>query len=282
MPGAISYNIYRSDSVRGTGFDFAAPYDTITGDGVGKIIYADVGAYTDGLDHSWVIRAVGSGGENTTDSGEIAFKKLYSFFIGAGAGGDNNYFGLPYRSNITWGSDNGNSKALLLDMRAFGSPANGISSLNKFDQDSGTWVVQSPSPAPFKWALQPGDGYRAVCVVPMTYALVGSHDPAVVLNFRIGAGAGGDNNYVVLPYHFNNIYEAYANNSKALLFNIIVDGIPADGISSINRWDQNNGIWQAQTIPSVPKWVLAPGDAYRYVATVASMDWQCPVTTLGP
>ena len=112
----------------------------------------------------------------------------------------------------------------------------------------------------------------------MDYALVGAHDSSVILNFNVGAGAGGDNNYVVLPFHYNVINGADANNSKALLNDIRANGNPTLGITSINQWDQDTGVWTAQSPGPAPfKWVLEPGEAYRYVAT-ASVDWTCPVT----
>lgn len=64
VANATSYNIYRSYSVRGDGFNFSTPYVTIPGDGIGKIIWIDTGTYADNNNYSWIVRAVGAGGEN--------------------------------------------------------------------------------------------------------------------------------------------------------------------------------------------------------------------------
>jgi hypothetical protein len=277
--GATQYNIYRSTSVRGTGFNFAAPYAVAT-PGVTKTIWIDTGAYATPDSYSWVVRSAAGALENTTDRDNIGFKLVKSIYIGAGAGGSNNYVGLPYRVNITNGVNVNNGKALLLDIRAYGSPINSVSSLNRFNQDTGLWQAQTPAGANL-FDLTAGEAYRAVATATTTYKIVGAYNSTVVMNFRTGAGAGGTNNYFVIPYHFQVINGVNINNSKALLLDIRANGVPTNGASSLNRFNQDTGLWQAQTPAGANLWTLAPGEGYRLVVTVASISWTAPVATPG-
>jgi hypothetical protein len=248
--------------------------------GTGKVIWVDAGAYADASNYSWIVRSANGAFENTTDSDNIGFKLVKSIYVGAGAGGSNNYVGLPYRLNITNGVNMNNAKALLLDIRAYGSPINSVSSLNRFNQDTGLWQAQTPAGANL-FDLTAGEAYRAVATATTTYKIVGAYDSTVTYNFYIGAGAGGDNNYFVLPYHYQLINGVNINNSKALLLDIRANGVPINAASSLNRWNQDTGLWQAQTPAGANLWTLAPGEGYRLVVTVASISWTAPVATPG-
>ncbi|MBA3045226.1 MAG: hypothetical protein FP824_03340 [Euryarchaeota archaeon] len=279
ISGATEYRIYRSTSVRGDGFNYSSPYDVVPATGTGKIIWTDVGAYATASDYAWVVTSVFGTTENL-DISNIAWKKCITLRQGMGSAGmDQNYISLPYRVNITYSTHTNNAAALIGDMRTYGTPINGISSVNRWDSNNSMWQART-SFAGTNFVLKPGEGYRAVVTLPVViYKMVGAYDPDYIHLLFKGTGvAGADNNYISLPYH----YAFTANTAAYLISNIRGTGTPINAVSSVNRWNQDTSMWEARVMIAGTNFNLMPGECYRLVLSTASeMTWTCPVATLG-
>jgi len=274
---ASYYYIYRSNSVRGGGFNFSSPYDVVLATGTGKVLWVDVGAYADASDYTWVVRAVIGGNEVQTPSNP-AWKLVYTLRQGTGmAGADQNYISLPYRLNIA-GSTVNTAAALMTDMRARGSPTNSVTSVNRWNQTTGLWETRTMV-AGINFPLKAGEGYRVIInVAQVIYKIVGAHDPYFTYNLsKVNTTYGGDNNYISLPYH----YSFAENSARGLITNLRSAGSPVNGASSVNRWNQDISIWEARIAIAGTNFILKPGECYRVVVTVPTVTWQCPVATLG-
>jgi hypothetical protein len=278
--GATSFNIYRSTSVRGTGFNFAVPYAT-TPAGVGKTIYVDLGAYADASNYSWVVRAVSAGGENTTVptvGSNMGFKLMYNLFRGTGPNtADMNYISLPYRVNYT----SNDAIGLRAEIRNFGAPTLAIASVARFNSNSGLWEIRTGAGTNFP--LTPSEGYR-VAMAPgfdaCTFKIVGAYNRSVITNMIRGTGPNtADMNYISLPYH----YTFATLDAIGLRADIRANGAPTLAIASVARWNSNSGLWEIRTGAGT-NFALTPGEGYR-VAMAPGFDacaWTCPAATPGP
>jgi hypothetical protein len=252
----------------------------VAGDGIGKIIWADAGAYADMSNYSWVVKVIYGAGEDIAVSNP-AWKLMYPLISTGIYGGDLNYISLPYRMNVTSGSNVNNAAALLGDIRAYGTPANAATSVGRWNQDTSFWEKRIPI-AGTNFPLTAGEGYMVVVNQNATYKIVGAHDPGVVQTFRIGTGiAGADQNFISLPYHFNIIQGTSYNLSAALLYNIRTYGIPTNGATSVGHWRADIGWWEMRTMVGGASFPLKPGECYRVIVTQVSVTWDCSVAIWG-
>ncbi len=269
--GSLSYNIYRSMAVDGTGFNFAVPYDNVV-NVAGLNVYDDTGAYGDANDYAWVVRSVGAGGENTTDLDNIAFKRVVNMFTGAGSfSTTDNYIALPYRTEFALAAD------LITDMRNYGVPGLSVSSVNRWNQDTSAWESRSPF-AGINFPITAGEAYRAVVTAAnIEWKMVGAYDSTVFYDLFTGAGPfSTTDNYVALPYHAN------LNVAADLIGSMRNDGVPGLSVSSVNRWNQDTSAWESRSPFAGINFPITPGEGYRAVVTAPSVIWTCPVVVPGP
>jgi hypothetical protein len=99
---------------------------------------------------------------------------LFNLRIGAGTVTPSlNYIALPYHFDIVISLYTNDAKALRTHIRTYGNPAYSISSVGRWDSDTGLWQVVTISGY---FPLLPGEAYRIPPVVP----LVQWHCPVAV------------------------------------------------------------------------------------------------------
>ena len=245
---ANSYNVYRSNYVNGSG-----PWESIGT--TSNLFFVAAGNLSDSNNYSYVVKSKNAGGENATAS-NIAFKLCYQLYVGAGVGGDLNFVSLPYNFSIGSGATYNTMRGLRNDI--------GASSVKRWEQDSGTWTTVGAFGTDYP--LEPGKSYSVVVASSILYKMVGAYRN-ITLSLYVGAGVGGDQNFVSLPYHCNVGSGATYNTMRGLRNSI--------GASSVKRWEQDSGTWT--TVGAFgTNYPLEWGKGYT-VVVASSIDWVCPV-----
>jgi hypothetical protein len=286
IPDANVYNIYESNRVNGTGFNFASSTYSVPGDGEGKIIYQLAGKYSDSNSYSWIVRAANGTEENTdvpATGGNMAYKLVKTLTIGTGVvNAAFNFIALPMVLNITNGNDTNNAAALRSDMRSFGNPINSINSIRRWNSNTGNWEIRTDVGTNF--TLKAGEAYIVEpTVASVTYKVVGAHNQSAnAYNLIISNGTVTPSlNYIALPYHFYIVNGVNTNNAVALRNSMVEYGSPMNAISSIARFNSNTGIWQVR-ITVGTNFALTVGEGYRVVPRSASVTYVCPLSVPGP
>ncbi|MDG6220922.1 MAG: hypothetical protein QCI38_05685, partial [Candidatus Thermoplasmatota archaeon] len=183
VDNALWYMVYRSTLTNGNGFDFGTPIANVS-----TSWWIDAGALTNGSNYSYVVRAKNIAGEGPVSNS--GFKLRYFLRKTTTAGGDQNYISIPYNFDITAGPFYNTAKALRF--------ATGALSVSRWNQATGAY--DTVTAVGTDYALNPGEGYVLVVDSDKWYDLVGSHNNSIQLHLFKTATAGGDQNYITLPY----------------------------------------------------------------------------------
>jgi len=256
---AYGYLVYRDT------FVVDNPYDVVIGGGITE--YTDIGAYSDGSDHVYLVLSWGNGLINTMEYDNIAYKLnvTFNYYPGVKNGGYN-YLSLPYHMNLT----TNDAATLWADINAEGT-GGPLVTISKWDPSTGTPTVYDGIAGNF--LLVRGEAYRIEVLDTMIYTVVGAHRERPIIFVYNGGTEGGVLNYVSVPYH------ADLADASGLLANLNANGIPPNQITRVAKWDGSTGQWQSKTAIGI-NFSLTPGEGYLVVTEVSDVMWTSPTITL--
>lgn len=174
---------------------------------------------------------------------------------GTSASGENSIC-LPYLRYT--GIDNASDLAGDIDGQAGVSVVSSISRQRPIDNGRDTYDGTAPTDFP----LAAGIAYRVVVSQNVTYTLIGSHDPGVVITLLGASDAESQNgtNSFCPPYHTT------SSNASELLDEIVAAAGNSAAVSSIARFLRASDSIETYTgFNQATNFDLAPGEGYQVV-----------------
>jgi hypothetical protein len=242
---AYGYKVYVYNDATFAGFVLDKGNPTVVLLGSATSTWLNVSGYDSPEDYGYIVRSYASGGENTTDGDNIAYKYRHTltYDTGGGAFAGHNFLSLPYQMDPNIASAN----QLAADI--------GIANGNVQKWVAPNWDMTD-------FALAGGEAYRVIIPGPsnITYTIVGAHRGAP-LNLQYGASKGQTLNFVSVPYHTTMM--------------TATDLMTSVGSPRVAKWDGVDNLWLSKTMIGIDFPVMV-GEGYLVVTTVAG-PWAPPV-----
>jgi hypothetical protein len=243
IPNAFGYKIYVHSDPTFAGYvvNTSNPFAVLVGWTASS--WTNLSGYSSPENYGYIVRSYASGGENTTDYDNIAYKLQKTLADNIGKFAGHNYVSLPYQIDPTI--------ATAFDLATeFGIGTGRIY----------RWVAPNWDNSDFP--IVGGEAYRVdvsgLGDTPIT--IVGAHRGAP-LSLQYGAFKGEPLNFKSLPYHTT--------------LAMATDLMASTGSERVATWDGVNNLWLSKTDIGV-NFTIVPGEGYLIVTTAASM-WAPPV-----
>jgi hypothetical protein len=158
----------------------------------------------------------------------MGFKLNYVLAGTASSNSGTNTMALPYNQMVGLGD----AKNLIDDINATGTPTGQVLNIQRWDPTSDSLTVYGGLPTdPAAFSLTAGEAYFVKMGATNTnYIVVGSHDPAKVINLQ-GPPASGTN-FFGIPYHTTSA------NAKDLIDDVNLNGSPTGQVLNVQKWDK--------------------------------------------
>jgi hypothetical protein len=253
LSGGADWEVYRSMSFTG-GF---ALYDTAPAAGMS---YTDVGAYADGNNYAYIIKAAGD--PTNSNMGYKLVRQLTDAILGF------NWIGLPYKCDLLDVDD------VMDDINADAGVDNTCDIFTYWDTTAQGLVSRTDIGAirvgPI-FPMNPGQGYQAHVVAPVTWKVVGA-------DIDVGATATValvDNllAYTWITFPYNTLFA----DADQVMDQIQADGSGGDDIDIFTYWDEvAQGLVSRTDIGAIrvgPIFPINPGQGFQTHMVLPNGAW---------